>query len=383
MKITNRIIIVFVAFLVVSCGKVQESKQGLLKLDAYPDSLITDLSYIASDIKYIPLETMPGDRIEAIDKLIIRKNRIYVSTVTNIYCFDSVGHYLNKLFNFNNKSEIIFDFDIGLNNEKLVLLLSGRLQIYSYYGGKFSLEEEIKTENFFPSELQFIPQTEYLLVSFPRIHGSEKTYNIAINSVGETIWQKKNYIKTNEPLRTKKVGDIIHYLYEGDLYFKEGMNDTIFRIEINPLRQTPAYAIYKRGSSVNQKAQLKNIPKSSSPSVHSIFETSRYIYFTYNSERFLKIFYDKVKNRKYAVDPFIEGLRDDISMGPEFNPLVFSDEYMYSFISAKKLSGFLSAKDSSENRLQHSLQNKTSLKKSGLSLKNDDNPIIVSVKLKN
>ena len=51
-----------------------------------PDSVITQVSAIAFDIEYIPLQPSANTLIKAIDKIETRGNKIYINLIDNILC---------------------------------------------------------------------------------------------------------------------------------------------------------------------------------------------------------------------------------------------------------------------------------------------------------
>ena len=95
-----------------------------------------------------------------------------------------------------------------------------------------------------------------------------------------------------------------------------------------------------------------------------------------------RVFYDKLKNKKFEINPGNSGLEDDIVGGPDFDPKFCSEGKMYSWIGARELKQYLGSKDFAVTLVQNS-KKRDDLKKLGLSLKDDDNPILVLVKLKN
>lgn len=91
-----------------------------------PDSVITKVSEIASDIEYIPLQPSANTKIRYIDKIISRGNKIYLNLVDNIMCFHKQGHFLYKLYekgkDKGEKVVAIYDFDIDEGDTSLIVL---------------------------------------------------------------------------------------------------------------------------------------------------------------------------------------------------------------------------------------------------------------------
>jgi len=119
------------------------------------------------------------------------------------------------------------------------------------------------------------------------------------------------------------------------------------------------------------------------PNVSNIFETSRYLFYSYNFGHVNhKVFYDKYKDRKYEIDPEYGVLKDDIAGGPNFNPMFCSGGKIYSWISANELKKYVESEVLTEAQVQN-IQKKEDLKKPASFLKESDNPILIIVTLKN
>jgi hypothetical protein len=80
-------------------------------------STVKKLSDFATNIEYIPLQTVESSLMGgSIRKIIKKDKRIYISNAKNIMCFDTEGKFLFKLDNEGRgpgEYTVIFDFEIS------------------------------------------------------------------------------------------------------------------------------------------------------------------------------------------------------------------------------------------------------------------------------
>lgn len=382
----RRIILIALTVLIYSCGgttlKIKE-----IRLSSGPDSIITKISRIATDIEYIPLQTLPNAKIKAIDKIITRGNKIYINLINDILCFDNQGHFLYQLYGYGkDKGKIvvaIYDFDIETSDTSLIVLYGNKLLHFKNTGSGFCYMITLKMGRISPSKLDFVPGTNKILLSSIRIKGYEPSFNILLNLTGDTLSYKpynfKPYnFKRFNPIEYELWDEFIHYQFENKLYFKERFNDTIFSISSESNKFTPCFILNSRLS--NKNSENLNNPDyiRSLPNVVNIFEVPRYLYYCYFFGQYHKVFYDKFENRKYKIDPGSGVLKDDIGGGPDFDPKFCSEGKMYSLINAMELKKYVGSENFVEARVQNP-EKKEALKKLADSLKETDNPVLIIV----
>lgn len=390
----RRIILIALTVFIYSCGrntgtKLIDStvKAKEILLISRPDSIITKISEIASDIEYIPLQPSANTQIKAIDKIITRGNKIYINLINDLLCFDDQGHFLYKLYgNGKDKGEnvvAIYDFDIDTGDTSLIVLYGNKLLQFKNTGSGFGYIKTIKLGSISPSKLDFVPETNKVLLSSIRIKGYEPSFNILINLTGDTLSFKpynfKPYnFKRFNPLKNELWDEFIHYQFEDKLYFKERFNDTIFSINIESNNFTPCLILNSHLSSTNSENINNPDYIRILPSVANIFEVPRYLYYSYFFDQYHKVFYDKYENRKYKIDPGNGVLKDDIGGGPDFYPKFCSGGKMYSWIGVRELKKYIESEDFAEARVQNP-KKQEDLKKLADSLKETDNPVLIVV----
>ena len=396
----RRIILITLSVFIFSCGSNPGIKQisstikpKEIRLVSGTDSIITKISEVASDIEYIPLQTSANTRIRAIDKIITRGNKFYINVVSDIFCFDEKGHFINQLYG-NGKdkgSNVVaiydFDIDIGTVDTSLIVLYGNKLLLFKNTGSGFEYINTIKLGRISPSKLDFVPGVDKVLLSYSRIKGYESSFNMLINFAGDTLTFKPyNFRSYNSkwfnPIKNKLWDDFIHYRYEDKLYFKEKFKDTVFSINAESNSFIPCLILNSHLSSTNSENLNNPDYIKILPFVTSILETPGYLYYSYFFRQNHKVFYDKYENRKYEIDPGSGVLKDDIGGGPGFDPKFCSEGKMYSWIDARELKKYIRSDDFAKERVQNP-KKQEDLKKLGLSIKDADNPILVSVKLKN
>ncbi len=389
LNIMRKTILIALAVLIYSCGGNTGIKQidstvktKEIRLVSRPDSIITKISEIASDIEYIPLQTSANTQIKAIDKIITRGNKIYINLINDIFCFDDQGHFLYKLYG-NGKDKgknvvAIYDFDIETGDTSLIVLYGNKLLQFKNTGSDFCNMITLKLGRISPSKLDFVPGTNKVLLSSIRVKGNKPSFNILINLTGDTLFFKPYYFKRFDPIENRFWDEFIHYQFENNLYFKERFNDTIFSINIESNNFTPALILNSRLSSTN--SQNINDPEYFRilPFVVNIFEVPRYLYYVYFFGQYYKVFYDKFEDRKYEIDPWNGVLKDDIGGGPDFDPKFCSEGKMYSWINARELKKYIGSEDFAKAKVQNP-KKQEELKKLADSLKETDNPVLIVV----
>jgi len=134
-----------------SCGRTDTNQANdtstikVIDVISSPDSEIINLSEIALDIEYIPLQTSKNILIEGIFEIITCANKIYVNTLTNVICFDIKGQFLYDLsrgeLGPGEYLDIIYDFDISSDDNTLVVLLIDRILEFNNTGNGYTKQD--------------------------------------------------------------------------------------------------------------------------------------------------------------------------------------------------------------------------------------------------
>lgn len=355
-----------------------DSGNTIISLLTGPDTIISNISDIAYDIKYIPLQKTSDTQIKAVDKIVIIKNKIYVGFVNDLVCFSDQGQYLYKFSDSKSGSEnivsVIYDFDISSNDSLLIVISDDNILQFQNILNEFVFEKFIETGQLTPSKIGFVPGTDNILVSSVRVIGTESSLSVLINSKGEIIDYLPNYYPKLNVIRSGFQDEIIHYKIDNNISLKERYNDTVYYINQRTVKFAPGIILDSRFRS--PEYPVYNLR---SPLVINVMEINRYIYFIYmyNGIRH-KVFYDKSSGKKLEIDLKEDGLIDDICGGPCFYPEYCSEGKLYSWISARELKRQLGNDTLSDKQLQNPAR-KAELIRLTSSLKETDNPILIKL----
>ena len=160
---------------------------------------IKNLSDIATDIQYIPLETAPKALMRFVNYLKATDKKYYINTVLELLCFDKTGKFLYKLDKQGRGPEeytYLSDYDI-LPDKKLVMVLassSNKLLLYNETDSGFQYLKKLDLK-IRPTYCDFIPNQDNILLSFSSSTGENRYQCIVINQNGDTILKRPNYFK--------------------------------------------------------------------------------------------------------------------------------------------------------------------------------------------
>ena len=113
-----KVLFYFISILICSCNRSEESKVNIIDILAPVTGEITNLSHIATDIDYVPLQTTDSSIISGIYSMKARGNYLYMATYYEVFCFNNIGKFLFKLSRKGRgpgEYGIINDFDMRLS----------------------------------------------------------------------------------------------------------------------------------------------------------------------------------------------------------------------------------------------------------------------------
>ena len=357
-----------------------------IRLVSNPDSLITKISEIASDIEYIPLQPSSNTQIRSIDKIISRGNKIYINLVNDLICFNDKGHFLYQLYGNGKETDenvvAIYDFDIDSGDTSLIVLYGNRLLHFKNSEKGFGYRNTLKLGNVSPIKLDFVPGTNKILLSATRMKGSEPSINMLISINKDKLSFKPYYFRSFNSVENRFWDDFVHYQFADTLYFKERFNDTVFLVNPQSNKFIPSFILSSRLSSttsenINDPDYFKLLPF-----VVNIFEVPGYLYYDYSfSSKTHKIFYGKSDNKKYEIETENGYLKDDIAGGLDFDLEYCSEGKIYSWTAASDLKKYIESEEFTKAKVL-SPTKKDDLRKLANSLKETDNPVLILLTLK-
>ena len=151
------------------CVQTGNSQPDIIDALKTPRASISNLSEIANDVVYIPLETTPGSIMGRIIDIKIRNNIIYAATVDNkIFCFDKSGRYL---FNLNKPGkgpeEYLYCSEFDVNESNSILAVKGTKEIilYNQVPDGFTFLRRIRL-NETPDRINFFGQNDNTFIPY-------------------------------------------------------------------------------------------------------------------------------------------------------------------------------------------------------------------------
>lgn len=389
------ILLIFICSCSRDSSKPQNDEITVIDLLSKPKSSITNISDIASDVEYIPFQTIDNSLIRSIDKVVVIEDRIYVkNNVFDIMCFDNQGNFVHKLSQQGRgpgEYLYIYDFDISSDNTILAILSGSEILIFNNTGFDFVFQKSIYLRRPAPIKLDMVYGTSNIFLSVAPWYGTEPSLSILISIDGDTLCFKPNcykyeykyepggrmYVSTNES---------IQYTLNSKVCFKEEFSDTIFSVGNELSFFTPRLILDTKGKIFPAKArgdqEYARSLKGKCYYIADVSETSRYVIYDYhfNDLRFKEL-YDKVKNEKYEL-ALENALKDDLSGGPNLDIDFVRNGKIYSLVDAFTLKNYVSSREFFETKAKNPRE-KEKLKILADKLSETSNPVLIVVTPKN
>src|SRR5665648_105250 len=239
------IILIILTLFTCSCGRKSTNEtsnaDSAIEIDllSEPESTVTKLSEIATNVEYIPLQTTESSLISSfVLKIVSIDNRIYIQNSGlggEILCFDIDGKFLFKLDKTGRGPEeflSITDFDVSSDNKILIILsiLNHKLLVYGISDMGFTFQRSITLKDPAPYRVSIVPETDNAFLAIPPWRGTEPTLSLLINTIGDTIHLKPNCYKYKMlRKRNYRASNEMHvYSFGNMVCFNEEYSDTVF-----------------------------------------------------------------------------------------------------------------------------------------------------------
>ncbi len=372
------------------CGSKDNSTIRTIDLLSPGGQQVTNLSEIADDIQYIPLETHPDALMKFVGFLKEGNDKFYINTVLELLCFDKSGKFLYKLDQQGRgPGEYVYlsDYDIKPEKNLVLVLTRGKLYFYNETDTGFNLQRNLDLK-MQPNYIDFFPGKEDILLSFTASTGENKFQCVGITPEGDTLFKRPN---NYEFIRTSKVmmgfsSDNIINKYDKTMRIKGFLNDTIFTIN-SDFKFVPFMVLNSGGKSITTDF-LANVPapdmsSGTSPTaaflaISEILEVEKYLICRfYYQKGSTWILYDKNNDQILQFDGQ-ELLKDDISGGINIEPKFACNGMIYSWTDALKFKTHMSG-DEFRNAEVKNPTRKTELEKLAESVKEDDNHLLIVI----
>ena len=381
--------LILAAVIISSCGRKSLSPDDVIDLADLPESEINNLSEIATDVEYIPLQTTENSLIRYINDINRSEDKLYVFTSSQVLCFDQEGNYLYNLDNQGRGPEeytFIYDWDISPENKILVLLIRDKTLIYNEIDDGFVYSKAFKL-NEQPSNLDLSPDQKHILYSFGSTGGDEPFRYVLLDLEGDTTKTISNiYSYSKNTIFTFSAKwENISFRFDNALHFKYLLSDTVFTLD--KANNIIPYFMFDTHGKLATPEIFANFTMDTFlefPYIGSIMETSRYLFYLYYSDktRYL-IVLDKNTNEKKNIYISMNGekpeyINDDITGGVDFEPKFCIDDILYSWVDALTLKNHVTSEKFNNSTVKYP-EKKDKLKELADSLDESDNPVLIVV----
>lgn len=333
------------------------------------------LNELASDIRYVPLETTDD---------CLMNNEFYIMQYTGediitsgIFHFDKNGKFLNKIGSKGQGPEEYLQDLFAFGDWKNKLLYVQNWTTLTCYGFDGTFVRSIPTPQLNMGAAGLFDENHILYSN--DIYYADKANPIQLYMVdsqnGKTVSKWRGHLEEN-----KKYGMILTsrdfmYNYDNSLFYKPALENVIFKI-LSPKKRQLVYKFDCSGKDIDVSADEVD-PKKRFQflSVYWAKETAQYLFVNYGMKNISRLgIYDKEKKTFTNVT-----IKDNLAGGYEIHPAWTSDDNH--LLMVYYAGGLLQDK---EKRYSTGLlpERKKELDELLKNIKEDDNPVVILVTLK-
>lgn len=347
------------------------------------------LSDLSETIKYIPLDNrvIVGD-INDSKRIKIFDNNIFIwDYKKGLLRFSKDGKFINHIGTIGRgPSEYgqYSAFDINKNSREVYILEDKKFLVFNF-DGDYIRNEVIKSD-YYLYNIDFISPGSLILAT-NNSYGESPFNWICSDCFGNILNVKNNYIRFKPPELSSLIPSMITYKFDDAVYYYEQYNDTIFKISNSEIKSAYIFLHDKTRFTpeIFIRDGMRNLSSYYIP--RNIIESSKYliILFHINSKNKLTVLNKKNKNFFEIKGRKNNGIFNDIDGGINFLPLIYNEEeneeYLISVINAFEYKVHVTS-DAFKNATPKYPEKKTELEKLANSLDENDNPVLMLVKLK-
>ena len=386
--------IILILFALTACkNQPQQDDNSLIVFDLTnpSDSDVLKLSDLnVKEIEYIPLETNDSSLFNKIRKIIVSGPNFYISDYSGTFLkFGNDGSFKN-CFNRQGRGPKEYsnsrDFTIDPNSQNLYLLSGNDKKIYSYTNqGKFldyfSVPEGTLTIMFADGNI---------LCHRPYLMGNKGSYLVMVDKKGNVIKEFPSFkYKIELNSRFGYYHEIIWFKFNDNLYIKDIHSNTVFLF--NNKQFIPQYVLNHGGKTITPEARSqftteeKFFELGARYSVEmNVWRFGDYIIsdFMYDNKFFF--YAGKISGNKKYFGNLKRGIINDIDGGPnlQYHTIYYYDDNtMLAWVDAYKLISHVKS-ETFKNSTPKYPEKKKALEKLANSLSENDNPVLMLVKLK-
>ncbi len=343
------------------------------------------LSEIADDIQYIPLDN--EILIKGIVRLELSDHSIFISPVLeDLIAYNLKGKLIHQIGERGRgPGEYKYNFMFTLDQGHKMIYILDRTRILKYtMDGRFIREIPIRSKVHF-SNITFLDDKLYLYEGINLGYGEYDW--VTTDTLGNILSGKINPIKDFSSFHFCNGSK--QEAFNNTIYYWNQINDTIFKIEDD--KYYPAF-LFAHGNFRFPKSKEMDISKYFYPS--QIFFTKDFLIFTYSYQSFnCTGIYKKSNQQFYAVNKikdrsavFGPGIINDLDGGLPLVPESYycnekQDEFLVGEINPFQLKAYV-VSDEFKGSTPRYPEKKKELEKLANSLSENDNPVLMLVRLK-
>jgi len=337
------------------------------------------LSSIASEIRYIPLETTPACLLSRCRSVEIFNNNMYILDTKALYQFDMDGSFIRQIGKIGNGpgeygSVLWFNFIDSTNEIVLYSYPTGRINVYDAEPGEFKRSFKLDFDSngiveFPPGELAFFTWNDR------QSEDPTRRSEIYICNLEGDIFD--SIPDERVPFSGNIVSPSHYYVFNESLHYMEFFEDTLYSLSENKVKDRYASFGLRNKVDVHQLELKNQIGVNQFPDflrIDEVLETERSFFITiekglglYIPEEFLKIFYNKESGQIVNCTSII----NDLDNGWPFWPKsVYKDSVLIDYCPAIEFLEYFQANTDDQRRTE-------SLKYLIKSVDENDNPIII------
>ena len=377
--------LVFISlFFTLSCSKKEIELPVINPTNLLKDEL--KLTDFADEVTYLQLDN--SIMLPDIKDIKKTESGYLIITLDQLFCFGNNGKFKNKIGdNGNGPQEYsrIYDFTFDPDTKLIYLLDYKKVHVLTFEG---EYKYSFKT----PEELSFI-RIQYFnhQLIFPKGFSFDGLSNewYATDLNGKVLFKKNNSISTTNISVDYNINPVFNC--NNNIYYWNQLNDTIFSIG-EKVEPTYIFSGGKFRINNNDLSTEDNFREKDSWMLISVLGTDKFLIFDYilmKERKEIYVFYDKENQRmhEWAVleKNKLKG-ENAFDSGPRFIPKSYfeikGEEYLLSWINAFELKAHV-VSDAFKNSTPKYPEKKKQLEQLANSLDENDNPVLMLVKLKN
>ena len=391
-KVIRKYIIIIVCFIAASsCQNKPFPQDSPIALNLINIPLREEkLSEFIEELSYIKLEnSIP---IKSIRKIQISDKLIVVSEGRRLFLFDIHGNYIREIGKRGRgpgEFSYIIDFTLDIEANNLFILNSnGQILKYSITEGYIETFEITQKIDF--DKISCF--SDKIILSSGNPNGTDIYNWIVLNDKGVFLSGKKNYLNFSYPQNSVNIYSHLICRHANEYLYISQFCDTVF--SINEDGYYPKYTIPGNKIEVSDyldqaklARQRKNLDRHILMPIN-LMETNDHIFYQYYQEEEMNFVHLNKRSGticRLKDNPDRIGIENNIDDGISFLPKYYTGikngEFLFDWVDAYKLVQFVQSKAFKDSMPKYP-EKKKELEKLANSLSENDNPVLMVVKLK-